>query len=104
MKHIDTFGIVEQQRLRRTCSTAQAQKMGAFLETIAPQKAEFQKDSIPRKVVIFLRKGPRFSVLRKGLDLHISFRRWVFLYSICAILRLNTNYRKKFYIHTSSEG
>ena len=27
MKHIDTFGIVEQQRLT-TCSTAQAQKMG----------------------------------------------------------------------------
>ena len=27
MKHIDTFGIVEQHRLM-TCSTAQAQKMG----------------------------------------------------------------------------
>ena len=27
MKHIDTFGIVEQQRLT-ACSTAQAQKMG----------------------------------------------------------------------------
>ena len=30
MKHIDTFGIVEQQRLT-TCSTAQAQKMGVCL-------------------------------------------------------------------------
>ena len=28
MKHIDTFGIVEQHRLM-TCSTAQAKKMGA---------------------------------------------------------------------------
>ena len=30
-----------------------------------------EKDSIPCKGVLFLRKGPRFSVLRKGLDLHI---------------------------------
>ena len=29
MKHIDTFGIVEQHRLM-TCPTAQAQKMGVF--------------------------------------------------------------------------
>ena len=30
-----------------------------------------EKDSIPRKGVLFLRKGLRFSVLRKGRDLHI---------------------------------
>ena len=30
-----------------------------------------QKDSIPREGVLFLRKGPRFRVLRNGLDLHI---------------------------------
>ena len=34
-------------------------------------KIEFEKGSIPRKGVLFLRKGPRFSVLRKGFDLHI---------------------------------
>ena len=34
------------------------------------QKNEFEKGSIPRKGVLFLRKGPRISALRKGLDLH----------------------------------
>ena len=33
-------------------------------------KNEFEKGSIPRKGLLFLRKGPRFSALRKGLDLH----------------------------------
>ena len=40
-------------------------------ETIAPYKVKFEKDSISRKRVLFLQKGPGFSILRKGLDLHI---------------------------------
>ena len=32
---------------------------------------EFEKDSNPRKGVLFLRTGTRFSGLHKGLDLHI---------------------------------
>ena len=35
------------------------------------RQLHLEKDSLPRKEVLFLRKGPRFSVLRKGLDLHI---------------------------------
>ena len=35
------------------------------------RQLHLEKDSLPRKGVLFLRKGPRFSVLRKGLDLHI---------------------------------
>ena len=43
-----------------------------YLRQLHHKKIEFEKGSTPHKGVLFLRKGPRFSVLRKGLDLHIS--------------------------------
>ena len=42
-----------------------------YLRQLYHKKMNVQKDLNPHEGLLFLRKGPRFSVLRKGLDLHI---------------------------------
>ena len=42
-----------------------------YLRQLHHKKINLKRTQINVKGVLFLRKGPRFSVLRKGLDLHI---------------------------------
>ena len=53
-----------------------------YLRQLHHKKVKFEKDSIPRKGVLFLRKGPRFSVLGKRLiyyvhDKSLDFGRFI---------------------------